>query len=146
MSNFTFAYALTTGATVAALTTGILTISIAAYAHGVGNQTGGGGVKGVPTITTSKITTTKSMDHNHWRHQLIDPGYVRRTVASTGVKRPCCIYYFKLNQSVNTTIARVVSQKTGSGKRMGNSGPHHAVHPCTTEAAPSGQERVAQRC
>ena len=80
MSNFAFARTLTTGATVAALATGILTISVAAYAHGVGNQTGGGGMKGVPTITANKVTTTKSMDHSYWRRlQLIDPGYTGPT-------------------------------------------------------------------
>jgi len=80
MSNFVFARTLTTGATVAALATGILTISVAAYAHGVGNQTGGGGMKGVPTITANKVTTTKSMDHSYWRRlQLIDAGYTGPT-------------------------------------------------------------------
>ena len=96
MSNFVFARTLTTGATVAALATGILTISVAAYAHGVGNQTGGGGMKGVPTITANKVTTTKSMDHSYWRRlQLIDPGYTgptyscfyRRTAG--GLSRVC---------------------------------------------------------
>ena len=40
MSNFAFARTLTTGVTVAALATGILTISVAAFAHGVGNKRG----------------------------------------------------------------------------------------------------------
>ena len=76
MSNFALARALTTGVTVAALTTGILTVSVAAYAHGVGSQMGGGSGKGMTTITANKVTTTKSMDHNHWRRlDLIDPGY-----------------------------------------------------------------------
>lgn len=80
MSNFALTRALTTGVTVAALTTGILMVSVAAYAHGVGSQTGGGGVKGVPTITANKVTTTKSMDHNYWRRlELIDPGYTGPT-------------------------------------------------------------------
>ena len=47
MSNFALARALTTGVTVAALTTGILTVSVTAYAHGTGGQTGGGGPKGM---------------------------------------------------------------------------------------------------
>jgi hypothetical protein len=51
MSNFALARALTTGVTVAALTTGILTVSVAAYAHGTGGQTGGGGPKGMATMT-----------------------------------------------------------------------------------------------
>ena len=59
MSNFALARALTTGITVAALTTGILTVSVAAYAHGTGGQTGGGGPKGMATMTTGKMTTTK---------------------------------------------------------------------------------------
>ena len=63
MSNFALARALTTGVTVAALTTGILTVSVAAYAHGTGGQTGGGGPKGMATMTTGKMTTTQTMNH-----------------------------------------------------------------------------------
>jgi hypothetical protein len=100
MSNFAVAHTLTSGVTVAALAAGILTISVAAYAHGVGSQTGGGGMKAVPTTTANKVTTTKSMDHNYWRHlQLIDPGYTgptyncfyRRTAG--GLTRICSDIY-----------------------------------------------------
>ena len=78
MSNFALARALTTGVTVAALTTGILTVSVAAYAHGTGGQTGGGGPKGMATMTTGKMTTTKTMDHNNrWRRlEFVGPGDV----------------------------------------------------------------------
>jgi hypothetical protein len=95
MSNLVLARTLTTGATAAALAAGILTISVAAYAHGVGGQTGGG-VKGLTTTTATKVTTTKTMDHNYWRRlELIDPGYTgptygcfyRRTAG--GLSRVC---------------------------------------------------------
>jgi len=78
MSNFALARALTTGVTVAALTTGIVTVSVAAYAHGTGGQTGGGGPKGMATMTTGKMTTTKTMDHNNrWRRlEFVGPGDV----------------------------------------------------------------------
>jgi hypothetical protein len=91
MSNFALARALTTGVTVAALTTGILTVSVAAYAHGVGGPTGGG-VKG-PTVTANKITTT---NHNYWRRlELIDPSYTGPTYGcfyrhtAGGLRRVC---------------------------------------------------------
>ena len=90
MSNFALARALTTGVTVAALTTGILTVSVAAYAHGTGGQTGGGGPKGMATMTTGKMTTTKTMDHNNrWRRLELATRvmWARHMVASTS-ERP----------------------------------------------------------
>ena len=102
MSNFALARALTTGVTVAAaLTTGILTVSVAAYAHGTGGQTGGGGPKGMATMTTGKMTTTQTMNHNnHWRRlEFVGPGdtspsygcVYKRT--ARGATRVCCDIY-----------------------------------------------------
>jgi hypothetical protein len=78
MSKSVLARTLTTRITVAALTTGILTLSVAAYAHGTGGQTGGGGPKGMTTMSTGKMTTTQTMNHNnHWRRlDFVGPGYV----------------------------------------------------------------------
>jgi hypothetical protein len=77
MSNFVLTRALTTGATVAALTAGILAISVTAYAHGSGGP-GGGGPKGMTTGTTGKMMTTNSMNHtSHWRRfDFVGPSYV----------------------------------------------------------------------
>jgi hypothetical protein len=43
-----------------------------------GSQTGGGGPKGMATMTTGKMTTTKTMDHNNrWRRlEFVGPGDV----------------------------------------------------------------------
>ena len=78
MSNFVLARALTTGATVAALTAGILTVSVAAYAHGAGGPTGGGGPKGMTPMSTGKMTTPQTTNHNnYWRRlEFVGPGYV----------------------------------------------------------------------
>ena len=77
MSNFVLTRALTTDATVAALTAGILAISVTAYAHGSGGP-GGGGPKGMTMGTPGKMMTTNSMNHtNHWRrYDFVGPGYV----------------------------------------------------------------------
>jgi hypothetical protein len=69
MSNFDFARSLTTVIATTVLTTGILAGSVSAYAHGVGNRTGGSGA--------ATVTTTKTMDHNsRWRYlDFVGPGY-----------------------------------------------------------------------
>jgi len=74
MSNFALARALTTGVTVAALTTGIVTVSVAACAHGTGGQTGGGGPKGMATMTTGKMTTTKTSQQPVAAARICRPG------------------------------------------------------------------------
>jgi hypothetical protein len=67
MSNFILARPLTTVIVTTVLTTGI---SVSAYAHGMGNHTGGGGTP------MAAVTTTKTVDHHHWRYlDFVGPGY-----------------------------------------------------------------------